>query len=89
LLTCKEFLDGLNDFLDDTADREIRTNLEKHVTECPNCWVIFDTTKKTLQVFKGMEPQVIPNDVHARLLRALDKKMAAKKAQQEKVQPQT
>ena len=88
MLTCKEFLEGLNDFLDETADREIRTNLEKHVTECPNCWVIFDTTKKTLQVFKGLEPKVIPADVHDRLLRALEKKMAAKKAQQERVQPQ-
>ena len=77
LLTCKEFLQELNDYLDDTVDVEIRRRLEAHITECPNCFVIFDTTKKTLQVYKGMEPQVIPQDVHSRLMAALEKKMAS------------
>jgi anti-sigma factor (TIGR02949 family) len=77
LLTCKDFLNGLNDFLDDTADPETREHLKKHVNECPNCWVIFDTTKKTIQVYKGMEPQVLPSELHSRLMRALEKKAAA------------
>jgi anti-sigma factor RsiW len=80
LLTCKQFLQELNDYLDDTVDQEIRLQLEAHVTKCPNCFVIVDTTKKTLQVYKGMEPQVIPTDIETRLMKALEKKMAAKKA---------
>jgi len=79
LLTCKEFLQELNDYLDDTVDIELRRRLETHITECPNCWVIFDTTKKTIQVYKGMQPQVIPEDVHSRLMQALEKKLAAKR----------
>ena len=79
MLTCKEFLQELNDYLDETADGELRRRLEAHVTECPNCFVIVDTTKKTLQVYKGMEPQVIPPDVHSRLMQALERKMAARK----------
>ena len=81
MLTCKEFLSELNDYLDDTVDIELRRRLEAHITECPNCWVIFDTTKKTIQVYKGMQPQVIPQDVHSRLMQALEKKLAAKKQQ--------
>jgi len=77
LLTCKEFLNELNGYLDQTVDKELRENLERHVTECPNCFVIVDTTKKTLQVYKGLEPQVIPPEVHSRLMVALHKKMAA------------
>lgn len=77
MLTCKEFLHELSEFLDDTVDTEIRAKLEKHVSECPNCWVIFDTTKKTLQVYKGMEPQEIPEHIHNRLMAALQRKMAA------------
>lgn len=77
MLTCKEFLHELSEFLDDSVGPEIRTKLEKHVSECPNCWVIFDTTKKTLQVYKGMEPQEIPPDIHNRLMTALQRKMAA------------
>ena len=79
MLTCKEFLQELNDYLDDTVDIELRRRLETHITECPNCWVIFDTTKKTIQVYKGMQPQVIPEDVHSRLMQALEKKLAAKR----------
>lgn len=77
MLTCKEFLHELSEFLDDSVDAEIRTKLQKHVSECPNCWVIFDTTKKTLQVYKGMEPQEIPEQIHTRLMAALQRKMEA------------
>jgi anti-sigma factor (TIGR02949 family) len=77
LLTCKEFLHELSEFLDDSVDAEIRTKLQRHVSECPNCWVIFDTTKKTLQVYKGMEPQEIPEQIHNRLMDALQRKMEA------------
>jgi hypothetical protein len=72
-------LNELNDYLDECVGLEIRQKLEQHVSECPNCWVIFDTTKKTLKVFKGMEPQAIPEDIHSRLMGALQKKMAAAK----------
>ncbi len=74
LLTCKEFLQELNEFLDETADAELRARLHAHVTACPNCFVIFDTTKKTLRVYKGLEPQQIPEDVRTRLMRAIEKK---------------
>jgi len=77
LLTCKEFLNELNDYLDECVDVELRAKLEKHVTECPNCWVVFDTTKKTIKVYKGMDPQDIPEPVHSRLMAALQKKMEA------------
>ena len=79
MLTCKDFLQELGEYLDETVDAELKAHLEAHVTQCPNCWVIFDTTKKTLQVYKGVQPQVIPQDVHDRLMAALEKKMAAKR----------
>ncbi len=77
LLTCKEFLQELSEYLDETLDVEIRRRVEAHITECPNCYVIYDTTKKTIQVYKGIDPQGLPQDVHSRLMAALEKKMAA------------
>jgi len=82
LLTCKEFLSELSEFLDDQTDADIRNKLERHVTECPNCWVICDTTKKTIQVYKGMEACEIPESVHDRLIAALERKMAAQALKQ-------
>ena len=79
MLTCKDFLRELSDYLDESLDSEIRANLESHIAECPNCWVIADTTRKTIQIYKGMDPQSIPSDVEQRLMVALEKKMAAKR----------
>ncbi len=79
MLTCKEFLAELSDFLDEKTRIELRGKLERHLQECPNCWVVCDTTRKTIQVFKGMESCNIPEDVHSRLMAAVERKMAAKK----------
>jgi anti-sigma factor RsiW len=78
LLTCKDFLRELSDYLDENLGVEARTRLEQHIAACPNCWVIADTTKKTIRVYKGMDPYPIPADVEARLMQALERKMAAK-----------
>lgn len=82
MVTCKQFLQELNAYLDDTVDPETKQHWQDHVDACPNCFVIVDTTKKTLQVYKGVEPQTLPEDVRSRLWQALEKKMAAKKQPQ-------
>jgi anti-sigma factor RsiW len=78
LLTCKDFLNELSDYLDECVDADVREKLEHHIAECPNCWVIADTTKKTIRIYKGMEPHPIPADVETRLMEALEKKIAAR-----------
>lgn len=77
MLTCKEFLQELSDYLDESVDAEVRAGIEAHMLECPNCWVICDTTKRTVNIYKGMDPQPVPPEVEARLMEALEKKMAA------------
>jgi hypothetical protein len=77
LLTCKEFLSDLSEYLDEKTDGELRAKIESHISECPNCWVVCDTTKKTIQVYRGMEACDIPSAVHERLMLALEKKIAA------------
>jgi anti-sigma factor RsiW len=71
-------LNELSDYLDERVDADVREKLEHHIAECPNCWVIADTTKKTIRIYKGMEPHPIPSDVESRLMTALEKKMAAR-----------
>jgi anti-sigma factor RsiW len=67
----------LSEYLDENADAAVRAKLEAHIAECPNCWVIADTTKRTIQIYKGMDPYPIPPDVESRLMKALEKKIAA------------
>jgi len=78
LLTCKDFLRELSDYLDESLEAEIRSKIEAHIAECPNCWVIADTTRKTIKIYKGMEPHPLPGDVESRLMEALERKMAAR-----------
>ena len=78
LLTCKEFLAELNDFLDETTKDDLRARLEHHLALCPNCWVVCDTTRKTVQVYKGLECCELPEDVRDRLMAALERKIAAR-----------
>jgi hypothetical protein len=79
LLTCKQFLQELNDYLDPSIDLETKRHLESHVSQCPNCFVVVDTTMKTLKVYKGMEPQAVPEDLKNRLWAAVERKMEAKR----------
>jgi anti-sigma factor (TIGR02949 family) len=73
LLTCKEFVGWLNECLDKTADAETRELVQQHVNNCPNCWVVYDTTKKTLDIYKGMEPQAVPDALKSKIMAALQK----------------
>jgi hypothetical protein len=78
LLTCKQFLQELNDYLEDVLDPASRAELNKHVNECPNCWVVCDTTQRTLKVYKGMEATPLPDQVQSRLMEAVRRKIAEK-----------
>lgn len=77
-ITCKDFLKEVSEYLDDAVDVALKLELERHITQCPNCYVVLDTTRKTLQVFKGQEPRQLPEQVENRLLAALQKKMASR-----------
>jgi len=79
LLTCKEFLQELSEYLDENIDAAVKAKLEEHIALCPNCWVVCDTTKRTIKIYKGFEPYSVPVDVESRLMAALDKKTAARK----------
>ena len=79
MLSCKQFLQELNDYLDPSIDPETKRHLEDHVSQCPNCFVVVDTTTKTLKVYKGVSPQEVPEDLKNRLWAALERKMAARK----------
>ena len=78
MLTCKQFLSELNEYLEGTLDPNIQAEIQRHVNECPNCWVVCDTTEKTLKVFKGMEAKAVPSHIQEKLMQALERKMKEK-----------
>jgi len=75
LLTCDQFLQELSDYLDEEVREDVRRELEKHMAECPNCWVMVDTTKKTLSIYKKLDPDPLPEPLKARLMQAIHSKI--------------
>ena len=71
LLTCDQFLQELNDYLDANVNVQLKRRLESHVSECPSCFAVVDTTQKMMRIYKGVEPKTLPQDVETRLLKAL------------------
>ncbi len=78
-MTCKEFLKELTDYLDDTMDASTRAELEDHLQWCHNCFVVCDTTKKTIEIYRGSEMYQLPDDLRTRLETAIISKCKSKK----------
>ncbi len=70
---CQELLASLSDYVDGNLSKEFCEELERHLSECENCRVVVNTTRKTIELYKSMEePNPLPEDVRERLFRRLD-----------------
>ncbi len=70
-MTCSEFLKELTDYLDETIDAATRAELDDHLNWCHNCYVICNTTKKTIEIYRGSEIYELPEDLRSRLRTAI------------------
>jgi anti-sigma factor RsiW len=78
-VTCKDFLKELTDYLDDALDQRTRIELEEHLQWCHNCYVICNTTKKTIEIYRDSTLYELPDDLRGRLRSAIMTKCRAKK----------
>jgi anti-sigma factor RsiW len=49
---CAEFLNELTNYLDGAIDARTKAELEDHLAWCHNCYVVCDTTKKTIEIYR-------------------------------------
>lgn len=80
-MKCAEFLKELNDFLDGSMDPKLKGELEEHLTWCYNCYVVCDTTKKTIQIYKENQVYDLPDTLRSKLHSAIVSKCKASKPQ--------
>jgi hypothetical protein len=73
MLSCKEVLAHLSDYIDEESSTEIRRALEDHISWCRRCRVVFDTTRKALKIVLDVEPFEVPLAVSARLYTRLER----------------
>ena len=78
-MKCTEFLKELNEYLDGVLDARTKSELDDHLAWCHNCYVVCDTTKKTIQIYKNTEVYDLPDELRTRLQSAIQAKCQAKK----------
>jgi len=75
---CSEFLQELTDYLDGVIDANTKQELE-HLSWCHNCYVVCDTTKKTIEIYRDSQLYELPDDLRTRLRSAIVAKCHSRK----------
>ena len=73
MISCKEVLSNLSNYIDEEGSVELRRAIEDHISWCRRCHVVFDTTGKALKIVLDVEPFEVPLAVSARLYTRLEK----------------
>jgi predicted anti-sigma-YlaC factor YlaD len=64
-------LKELTDYLDNTMDALTRADLEEHLRWCHNCYVVCNTTKRTIEIYRDSQLFELPDDLRTRLRTAI------------------
>jgi len=79
-MTCKEFLAQLTDYMDGKLAAEVAAEVTTHMGKCGHCEVVFNTTRKTIEVYKNNEVYELPSPLRDRLCAAIMAKCGTKKS---------
>jgi len=69
--TCKKLLTELSNYLDGELDAALKTEIEAHARRCPQCYIIIDSTQKTVRILKECGPYEVSPALHARIEQAV------------------
>ena len=78
-MKCADFLKELTDYLDGTADMQVRIELEDHLHWCRDCYVVLNTTKKTIEIYRDNKIYELPDTLRTRLHDAIMSKCKCSK----------
>jgi len=64
----------LSNYLDGDVDDDFKHELRAHLTKCQHCQVVFDTTRKTIELYCDGELFPLPEPVRQRLHEVIRRK---------------
>jgi len=76
---CSEFLHDLTDYLDGVIDANTKAELDEHLAWCHNCYVVCDTTKKTIEIYRDSQLYELPENLRTKLRSAIVQKCQSRK----------
>ena len=75
MLSCEQVRAELSDLVDGEVMPEMRRDLERHISECQTCRVLYDSTRKTLTIVTESGsfelPEALSQRLTARILAAV------------------
>ena len=80
-MNCTDFLTELTDYLDGVLDDNTKSELDEHLAWCHDCFVICNTTKKTIEIYRDSILYELPEELRTKLHSAIMSKCAASKAE--------
>jgi anti-sigma factor RsiW len=66
-VNCTDFLAKLTDYFDGHIDADLLAEVKEHIGSCHHCEVDVDTTRKTIDVYRGNQVYELPEDLASRM----------------------
>ena len=63
MITCEEFFIEFGDYLDSRVSPEVREELEEHLSQCRACHVLYDSSRKTVNIVTESGSFELPENV--------------------------
>lgn len=74
-MNCNKAIKEISRYLDSELDAELKRTLESHLTYCNHCSAVYDSTRKTIELYCDGKLFSLPDDVRERLHDALRRKL--------------
>jgi anti-sigma factor RsiW len=78
-MNCTDFLSQLTDYFDGQISPELLEEVRTHLAGCSHCEVVLNTTRQTIEVYRGKEIYEISDDLREKLHSAIMTKCLEKK----------
>jgi len=63
MITCDEFFAEFADYLENHVSPEVRQELELHLSQCRACYVLYDSSRKTINIVSESNSFELPQEV--------------------------
>ena len=78
MVNCNDCLKQISSYLDGEIDAELKRALEEHLCGCRHCEVVFDSTRKTIELYCDGKLFQLPVATRDRLHQALRRRWEEK-----------
>ena len=71
MFSCEDVRAAISNYMDGDVPPDLRLELERHLAECRTCRVLYDTTRRTLQIVTNVGTFEVPETVSEQLVKRI------------------